>query len=316
MRASQIQMVHPEPPGVIKILGRDLVKNKWKYLMFLPVLIFYIIFFYVPMYGAIIAFKDFSPSLGIMDSPWVGFQHFTDFFTNYYFYRILKNTFVISVAGLIFGFPVPILFALLINEVKSKRYAKLIQSVSYLPHFISLVVVCGMIKEFTMDTGFINDIIAFFGGPRVSMLNNASYFVPVYIVSNIWQEAGWCSIIYIAALSGVDGQLYEAAVIDGAGRIRQTLAITLPSILPTIMIMLVLQVGNILNVGFEKIILLYNPSTYETADTISTYVYRQGLREMNWSYSTAVGLFNSIVNFIFLMAANYFSKKTTDVGLW
>lgn len=299
-----------------KRIKRDLNLNKWKYLMILPVILFYLIFYYKPMYGAIIAFKDFNPGLGIVGSPWVGLKHFKDFFTGLYFTRILKNTLVISLSSLVFGFPVPIILALLINELRNKKYARFVQTATYLPHFISLVVICSMVKEFTSDSGIVSEIVALFGGKRAIMLNNPKLFVPIYVTSSIWQEAGWNSIIYLAAIAGVDQGLYEAAIIDGAGRLRQTLNITIPSILPTIIIMLILRIGNLLNVGYEKIILLYNPATYETADVISTFVYRKGLQEFSWSFSSAVGLFNSVVNFIFLIAANYISKTTQDTYLW
>lgn len=305
-----------EKKGLGERLFKDFKRNKYRYLIILPVIAYYLIFCYKPMYGAIIAFKDYNPSLGILDSPWVGFKHFMDFFNSFYFWRVLKNTIVISIATLLFGFPAPILLALLINELTNRHYKKFVQTVSYIPHFISLVVVCSMIKEFTMDSGIINDFMAWLGFPRVTMLNEKEYFVPIYVISGIWQQMGWDSIIYLAALSGVNKELYEAASIDGAGRVKQIFSITIPSILPTIVTMLLLKIGGILNVGSEKIILLYNEATYETADVISSYVYRKGLQEFNWSYSTAVGLFNSIINFILLIFANKASKKLTETSLW
>lgn len=297
-------------------LGRDLKKNKMCYLMVVPVIAFYIIFAYLPMYGATIAFKEYTPSLGIWGSKWVGLAKFKEFFGSFYFTRLLKNTLVISFSTLIFGFPAPIILALLLNELKGQKYKKVVQTFSYVPHFISLVVICGIIKQFTLDKGIINDFIAMFGGKRVSMLNDPSYFVPVYVISGIWQDIGWSSIIYIAALVGVDRELYEAASLDGAGKLRQVFAVTLPGILPTIVTMLLLKVGNILNVGYEKIILLYNPATYETADVISSFVYRKGLQEFDWSYSAAVGLFNSVVNFCMIIFSNSISKKLTESSLW
>ena len=297
-------------------LARDLNKNKFRYLIILPVIAYYFIFCYKPMYGAIIAFKDYSPALGIMESPWVGFKHFLAFFDSFYFWRILKNTIVMSLASLIFGFPAPILLALLINEVTNRHYKKFVQTVSYIPHFISLVVVCSMIKEFTMDSGIINDFLSLFGFDRVTMLNEKQYFVPIYVISNIWQQIGWDSIIYLAALTGVSKELYEAAEIDGAGKLKQVFYVTLPGILPTIITMLLLKIGNILNVGYEKVILLYNEATYETADVISSYVYRKGLQEFDWSFSTAVGLFNSVINFTLLIISNKISKKVSETSLW
>lgn len=303
-------------PGIGTIISKDFYKNKQLYLMVLPVLLYYFIFHYKPMYGAIIAFKDYTPIKGIMGSEWVGFKHFTSFFESYYFWRILKNTVIISITNLVLGFPAPIILALLINELKNKLFTRTVQTITYLPHFISLVVVCSMIKTFTIDTGVINDVIAFFGGERVSMLNEKGYFVPLYVLSNIWQEVGWGSIIYLAALAGIDQEQYEAARVDGASKWKQTLVITIPGILPTIVVLLILRVGQMLNVGFEKIILLYNPAIYETSDVISSFVYRKGLQEFDFSFSAAVGLFNSIINFTLLVSANWISRKVNDTGLW
>jgi putative aldouronate transport system permease protein len=268
------------------------------------------------MYGAIIAFKDFSPIKGILGSPWVGLKHFYDFFVSYYFWRIVKNTMVISISSLIFGFPAPIIFALLINELRSKLFSRTVQTITYMPHFISLVVVCGLIREFTTDTGIINYLVGLFGGDRVTMLNKPELFVPIYVTSGIWQEIGFGSIIYIASIAGIDQQLYEAATIDGAGRWRQIWNVTLPGIMHTIVILLILRIGSIMNVGFEKIILLYNPVTYETSDVISTFVYRRGLLEFSFSLSAAVGLFNSVINGFLLIGANWFGKKFNETSLW
>jgi putative aldouronate transport system permease protein len=299
-----------------KMVVRDFMLNKSLYLMILPVLLFYFIFHYKPMYGAIIAFKDFSPIKGILGSPWVGLKHFYDFFDSYYFWRIVKNTMVISISSLIFGFPAPIIFALLINELRSKIFSRTVQTITYMPHFISLVVVCGLIREFTTDTGFINYLVGLFGGDRVTMLNKPELFVPIYVTSGIWQEIGFGSIIYIASIAGIDQQLYEAATIDGAGRWRQIWNVTLPGIMHTIVILLILRIGSIMNVGFEKIILLYNPVTYETSDVISTFVYRRGLLEFSFSLSAAVGLFNSVINGFLLIGANWFGKKFNETSLW
>ncbi len=295
---------------------KDLQQNWTLYLLIFPVIIYYFIFHYRPMGGAIIAFKDYVPKKGIWGSNWVGFKHFINFFKSNFFFRIFKNTVVINVSTLIFGFPAPIILALLINEIKRKNFKKTVQTITYLPHFISLVVVAGLIKDFTADYGIINDIIAFFGGERRTLLNFPHLFVPIYVISDIWQGVGWGSIIYLAALSSIDPALYEAAEIDGAGRWKQTLAITIPSILPTIVIMLILRMGSIFNVGYEKIILLYNPLIYETSDVISSFVYRRGLLEANYSFSTAVGLFNSVLNFSMLLIANSISRKVNETSLW
>ena len=299
-----------------KAIRQDWLRN-WKlYLMMLPVIAYYIAFCYKPMYGAIIAFKDFSPGLGIWGSDWVGLENFRDFFTGADFRRTLFNTLNISILSIVFGFPAPIILALLINELNSKRYAKLVQTITYMPHFISLVVVCGLIKDFVSDTGVITSILGLFGVPKTNLLQEPRAFVPIYIISSIWQEIGWGSIIYLAALAGVDQELYEAAAIDGAGRLRQTISVTLPGIAPTIITMFILKLGSVMNVGFEKIILLYQPMTYETADVISSYVYRIGLVDQQYGFSTAVGLFNSVINFALILAANTISRKVNETSLW
>lgn len=297
-------------------LKQDIRRNGVLYLLVLPVLAFYILFHYKPMYGTLIAFKDFQPRLGIMGSPWVGLDNFKAFFTNPYFMRVLKNTLVISVSNLLFTFPAPIILALLINEMRGEKFKKGVQTISYLPHFISLVVVCSMVKEFTSSDGFVTDIAVLFGMERQTMLNNQNLFVPIYILSDIWQNVGWSSIIYLAALTGIDTELYDAASIDGAGRFKKVLYVTIPGILPQIIIMLILAIGGMMNVGYEKIILLYNPATYNTADVINSYVYREGLVSRNYGYSTAVGLFNSVINCILLFASNHISKKVSDTSLW
>ncbi|WP_081972180.1 ABC transporter permease subunit [Paenibacillus borealis] len=295
---------------------RDFKLNRLLYIMMIPVILYYAVFHYAPMYGAIIAFKDFSPMKGIMGSDWVGFQHFRDFFSSYYFWRILGNTVLISVYSILFMFPAPILLALLINEVRNQSFKRIVQTFSYMPYFISLVVICGMITDFTNSNGVINTLFSWLGYDGTAMLQKPGLFRPVYILSEIWQKIGWESIIYIAALAGIDQEQYEAARIDGASRLKQMLHITLPGILPTITIMFILRMGNMLNVGFEKIILLYNPVTYETADVISSFVYRKGLLEFGWSYSSAVGLFNSVVNLILLISANYISRRVNKTSLW
>lgn len=309
-------MIEKEKTSYIKRVADDIRKHKTVYLMAVPVLLYFLIFKYGPMYGAIIAFKDYNPLSGIMGSPWVGFKHFVDFFNSSDFSRIVKNTLTISIGTLIFSFPVPIIFALLLNEVKSKAFSKVTQTITYLPHFISLVVICGMIKDFTTQDGLITQMLVKCGMPAQNMLNNKDLFVPIYIVSDIWQTFGWGSIVYLAALAGVDQSLYEAAEIDGAGKMRQVWNITIPAILPTIVTMLILRVGGLVSVGSEKIILLYNPLTYETADIISSYVYRRGLNDFAWSFSTAVGLLQSVVNCILLIITNYMSNKLTETSLW
>lgn len=284
--------------------------------MVLPILILLILFCYKPMYGILIAFKRYRPSLGIMESKWVGLKYFRQFFRDPYCWRLFRNTLSISFLNLLFGFPAPIIFALLLNEVRVKKFKKTVQTISYMPHFISMVVVCGMITSFCASDGLFNNIIELFGGERSNLLMNKNLFYPIYIVSDIWKNLGWDSIIYLAALSGIDQEQYEAAKIDGANRLQQMFHITLPGIMPTVSMLLVLRIGSLLSVGYEKIILLYQPTTYEVADVISSYVYRRGLQSGEFSYGTAVGLFNSIVNIILLLTANKVSKKMGQSGLF
>ena len=294
----------------------DFKKNKELYLLLIPVLLFYAVFQYGPMFGLTIAFKNYTPARGFMHSPWVGLKHFKNFFSDYYFARILTNTIRISVLTLIFSFPAPIILALLISELKGKRFARTVQTITYLPHFISVVVICGIIVQLTGSSGAITKFLGHFGFPQATMLNNPHLFLPIYIISGIWQTIGWNSIIYLSALTAIDEELYEAATIDGAGRFRQLISITLPCLSGTIVIMLILAVGKMFNVGYEKILLLYNPLTYEVGEVISTYVYRKGLLEFNWSYSAAVGLFNSIVSFVLVYCTNKLSKKISGSSLW
>lgn len=299
-----------------KRLSRDLLKNKSLYLMLLPVILFYLIFCYFPIYGTQIAFRDFNPRKGIYGSEWVGLENFISFFKGIYFTRLVRNTLIINILNLILGFPAPIILALLLNEVRHLRFKKFIQTVSYLPHFISTVVVAGMIMQFVSTEGFITKLLTLFGFAQKNLLTNPDLFRPIYISSDIWQGIGWGSIIYIAAISGINSELYEAAKIDGAGKFKQVLNVTIPGILPTIITMLILRIGTMMSIGYEKIILLYNSSIYETADVISSYVYRKGLLDLDYSFSTAVDLFNSVINLILLFSANKICKKLTENSLW
>lgn len=298
------------------IFRADFKRNNQLYIMMIPVIAYFVVMCYLPMYGALIAFMDYRPSLGFWGSDWVGLKHFMSFLTLPSFGTIFMNTVRISIATLLFGFPAPIILALLMHEIHCKPFLKITQNITYLPHFISLVVVCGLIKEFTKSDGLIGDLVAMFGGTPVSLLNYAENFVPIYVISNIWQEVGWGTIIYLAALTSIDRQLYEAAEIDGAGKFKQMLHVTLPGIVPTIIIMLTMRMGQMLNVGYEKIILLYNDAVMSRADVISTYVYRKGLIDLDWSFSTAVGLFNSVINFALLIFVNGLNKKLQSSSLW
>lgn len=297
-------------------LIRDFRKNKSIYFLAIPIVLFYLIFHYKTMYGAIIAFYNYRPAKGISGSAFVGLDHFASYFTGPFFWRTLKNTLAISLLSLLFGFPAPILLALLLNEVGNRHFKKTVQTITYLPHFVSSVVICGMLTSFCLSTGLFNDIIALFGGQRVSLLQGTRYYRAIYIASDIWQTVGWSSILYLAALSGVDRNLYEAAQLDGANKWQQVWSITVPGITPTIMIQLILQIGSLMSVGYEKTLLIYNPTNYEVSDIISTYNYRMGLELGDWSYATAIGLFNSVVNCILLVISNKLSKKYTESSLW
>lgn len=299
-----------------KFVQRDLIRNRYIYLMLFPVVTYYLIFHYAPMYGLLIAFKDYGIADGVWQSPWVGFAHFQNFFESPYFWRLMQNTLLISFYELLFAFPAPIILALLLNELRLIIFKRVVQTISYLPHFISIVVVAGMIVDFTARDGLINNILVMFGIEPITFLQEAGWFRSMYISSGVWQGIGWGSIIYLAAMSTIDPALYDAARIDGAGRWKQTLNVTIPGIMPTIVILLILNIGSMLSVGSEKIILLYNPLTYETADVISTYVYRKGILGADFGYSAAVGLFNSIVSFILLTLANTISKRVSEHRLW
>ncbi|GHV05088.1 sugar ABC transporter permease [Spirochaetia bacterium] len=303
-------------PSLPTLLRQDMKRNVHVYIIVLPVVVYYFIFHYLPMYGALIAFKDFRPSLGVWGSSWAGLKHFREFFSSYYFARLLKNTLALSLYSLIFGFPAPIILALLLNELRSSLYKRIVQTITYIPHFISIVIISGIIINFVKQDGFISLVVKQFTGYDGHLLMEPKFFRSIYVASGVWQSVGWSSIIYLATLAGIDVELYEAARIDGAGRWRQTLAITIPSLLPTIIILLIIQLGSLMNVGFEKVMLLYNPRIYDTADVISTFVYRQGILSAQYSFSAAVGLFNSAINCFLVIMANQLSKRLTENSLW
>ena len=295
---------------------KQIQKNKFLWvLMILPVL-YYAIFCYGPMYGVLISFKDYKIAKGVWGSLLLGFKWFEKFLMDPFFWKLVRNTLLLNIYGLIFGFPIPIILALMLNEVTHSKFKRVIQTVSYLPHFISTVVVCGMLTNFLSMDGLINQILSFFGLEKVLFLMYPQYFRTIFTASGIWQSCGWTSIIYLASLTAVDQEIVEAAMIDGANRWQRIRNVTLPAIVPTISTMLIMQVGKLMTLGYEKIILLYNGSTYETADTIATYVYRRGILNADYSYSTAVGLFQSVVGVILLVTANKLSKKISETGLW
>lgn len=302
--------------GVWTKITKDFARNRYIYLMLVPVVLYYVVFHYGPMYGAVIAFQDFNPTKGIWGSRWIGFENFTAFFNGVFFLRLIRNTLAINVLDLIFHFPAPILLALLLNEITSPRFKRTVQTITYMPHFISLVVVVGMLVDFFARDGLINNLLAFFGIAPTAFMQQADWYWTLFVGSAIWQSIGWGSIIYLAAIANIDPTLYEAATVDGASRFRQLIHITLPGILPTILILLILRVGNMMTVGYEKTLLMYNPLTYETADVISTYVYRKGVLNTDYSFSAAVGLFNSVINFALLLLANRASKRVSETGLF
>lgn len=302
--------------GIFQRAFYTVKQEKALWLLVLPGIIWYLIFAYGPMYGLIISFKDFSPFKGIVKSPWVGFMWFQQFFDSQFFWRLIKNTLLLNIFNLLFSFPIPIILAFLLNEARHEWYKRLAQTISYLPHFVSTVIIVGMLVNFVSPTGIVNNIITALGGKSIHFMVKPEWFRPLYIMTGIWQSAGWGSIIYLAALSGIDPQLYEAAIMDGANKIKQVWHISLPGILPTIIIMLILALGSILSVGYEKIILMYNSATYETADVINTYVYRRGVVAGEYSFGTAVGLFQSVINFVFIVSANKLSRKVSSVSLW
>ena len=297
-------------------ISRDWKMNKYKYLLILPVLVYLALFCYKPMYGLIIAFNNYKPTRGITGSDYVGLMWFDNFFNNIYFWRLLSNTFTISALSIVFGFPAPIILALLLNEIQNDKFKRTVQTITYMPYFISLVVTCSIITIYCQENGLFSQIIEIFGGTRRNLLIDSGAYRPIYVLSGIWQNIGWNSIIYLAALSGIDQEQYEAARIDGANRFQQMLHITIPGILPTIMILFVLRMGSILNVGYEKVLLLYKENTYNVADVFSTYTYRVGLEQKQYSLSTAVSLFNTVVNIMFLVFTNWLSRKTTESGLF
>lgn len=303
-------------PTVGQIIARDFRRHWPVYLMILPTLVFYLVWAYGPMYGILIAFKNFSPRLGTWGSPWAGLKWFREFFRSPFAARTIRNTLTINLLNLCIGFPAPIVLALMLNEMRSVAYKRLVQTVTYIPHFISLVVLCGLLIDFVSTDGAFTTVLTWFGFQKTNLLGEARYFRSVYIGSHLWQHLGWNSIIYLSSLAAIDQDLYEAATIDGAGKLRQVWHITLPGITPTITILLILQIGSMMSVGYEKIILLYNPITYETADVVSSYVYRVGIEDADFARSTAVNLFNSIINFMLVVLANKASGMLTETSLW
>lgn len=290
--------------------------NKSLYFLTIPIVLYFLVFNYAPMFGLVIAFQNFKPAKGILGSQFVGFQNFIDFFTGPNFGIILRNTIVINALGLVIGFPLTVVFALLLNEIYKKWFKKTVQTISYMPYFVSMVVMCGLVIEFCSTNGVItNVLVGVFHISRENLLQNPKYFWAINLFTDIWQGLGYGSIIFISAITSVSAELHEAAAIDGAGRWKRCLHVTIPSIMPTIVTMLVLKCGTMLSLGGDKILLLYNPSTYETADIIATHVQRMGIEKMQYGYSAAVGLFNSVVGTALLLISNYASRKLADTSI-
>ncbi len=294
-------------------------KSRYLLLLLIPGVIYYLIFHYIPMYGIIISFKNFNIFDGIWGSPWAdqfGFEHFIDLFKSNSFFRALKNTVTLSLLQIAFTFPAPIILALSLNELRNGLWKKTIQTVSYLPHFISTVVICGIVFNLLSSNGIVNTLINLFGGETVRFMIRPEYFRWIYVISEVWQKAGWNSIIYAAALATVDVELYEAAKLDGANRWQRMCNIDFPAIIPTAIILLIFNIGGIMTMGFEKVLLLYTPSTQETADVIGTYVYRRGIVGADFSFSTAAGLFQSAIGFLLIVGTNRLAKKFGEISLW
>lgn len=299
--------------GIIK----DCIRDWQLYAMLAVVVIWYLLFVYRPIYGLQIAFKDYNTYKGIWGSPWVGLRNFMEFFQSPYFGRTIRNTLIINIYSLLFEFPAPIILALLLNDIYNVKFKKIVQTLSYLPYFISIVVIAGLVINFlSPSNGIINLLVERLGGDKVYYLSKKEYFRTIFISMNIWKGVGFASLVYIGALSAIDTELYEAAKIDGANKFKQLWHVTLPGIMPTIIIMLIMRLGTLLAVGYEAIILLYQPSTYETADVLSTFMYRTGLVTGNYDIAAAVGLFESCAGFILVVIANYISKRVSKISLW
>lgn len=301
----------------VSAIYKHMKRDRQLLLLFIPCLLFYIIFRYGPLYGVIIAFKDYSVFQGILESPWVGLKHFDKFFASPDFWLLFRNTLLLGFYTLIFGFPFPILLAILLNEVRVVWFKKSVQTLSYLPAFLSVVIISSMIIDFlSPGSGIVNKLIAALGFEKTYFLIESSWFRPIYVISDIWTNVGYESIIYLAAIAGINPTLYEAARVDGAGRWKTIRHVTIPSLLPTILVMFILKTGSMLRIGYEKVLLLYTPTTYDVADVFSTFVYRKGLLEANYSYASAVGLFEAVIAMIMLLSANFLSRKLGGSGLW
>lgn len=320
MNLAKASAKQPVRTGPKKTLPQLIVRDKHLMLMFLPIFIYYIIFCYLPMAGLLMAFENFkmgSGFAGLFTSQWVGLKWFNQFFSSVFAWRLIRNTFLLSFYSLLFGFPIPIIFAICITQLRAKRFAKVAQVITYLPYFISTVVVIGMMTNFlSPSNGIINEFIKRMGGKSINFMSNPAWFRRLYVISGSWQSFGFNSIIFVAAIMGIDPSLYEAMKVDGASRWQQIVHLILPMISDTVILLLIMTLGNLLNVGFEKVYLMYSPAVYETGDVIATYVYRQGIENKSFGYAAAVGLFYSAVGFIFVVGSNTLSRRVTGSSLW
>ncbi len=301
--------------------GARLLRRVWSgrylYLMFLPVFVYYMLFRYAPMVGLVIAFKDFNAFLGFSRSPWVGFKFFSQFFRSIYLWRLVRNTLLINLYDLVFNFPAAIVLALLLNEVQNRRFKKTAQTITYLPYFVSSVVIASMVVQFlSPSSGIVNHLIASLGGERQYFLTQPGAFRPIFTLMNLWKNIGWNSIIFLAAISGINGELYEACMIDGGGYLRRMWHVTLPGIAGTVVVLVIMRLGHVMDAGYETILLLQNNANLETSDVIGTYVYRRGLRGGEYSYATAVGMFQSVIGFAMVILANFLSRRYSETSLW
>lgn len=301
---------------VSSIRGSGIKQQANLYLMAFPAVAVMLLFSYMPMVGLLIAFKNYDITKGYLGGSWAGLKYFIEFFKDPYCWRIIRNTFLLNFYGLLFGFPAPIILALLLNEVRKQSVKRIFQSISYLPYFISTIIIVGIMMRLFATDGVVNQFLNLLGIKSQMWFNDPKWFRTLYVASGIWQSSGYSAIIYLAAITGINTELYEAAVIDGAGRWKQMLHVTVPGIGPTIRILLILQMGHIMTIGFDKVFLMYNPGIYETADVIATYIYRRGIVDADYSFSTAASLFNAVIAFVFIFSANFISKKTSEDSLW
>lgn len=317
MPGTKVVNASHQQAGALRLLGRKLKRDKYLYFLAIPGMIFFLVFKYIPIWGILIAFQEYSPVRGMLGSPWVGFTHFERFFANDQFWLLFRNTLMINLLNLTLFFPLPILFALLMNELKSVVYKRIVQSIVYLPHFLSWVIIAGLtFILLSMSRGLVNEVLVNMGMEKIQFLNDPDLFWIMLTLQSIWKETGWGTIIFLAAIAGTDPQLYEAAKMDGANRLRQMWHVTLPAIRNVIVVLLILRLGHMMDIGFEQVFLMYNGAVSNVAEVFDTYVYRVGVQQGQFSFSTAVGLFKSAIGFILVVLSNWLAKKFGDEGIY